>query len=113
MVMAQSLFIALKQQTPDCLIDVLAPAWSLPLLARMPQVRQGITMPLGHGQFGLSARFRLGRQLQGRYDQAIVLPNSWKSALVPFFAGIPLRIGYLGELRWGLLNDARRLDKNG
>lgn len=111
MVMAQSLFIALKQQTPDCLIDVLAPAWSLPLLARMPQVRQGIAMPLGHGQFGLSARFRLGRQLQGRYDQAIVLPNSWKSALVPFFAGIPLRIGYLGELRWGLLNDARRLDK--
>ncbi|WNB74996.1 lipopolysaccharide heptosyltransferase II [Methylomonas koyamae] len=111
MVMAQSLFIALKQQTPDCLIDVLAPAWSLPLLARMPQVRQGIAMPLGHGQFGLSARFRLGRQLQGRYDQAIVLPNSWKSALVPFFAGIPLRTGYLGELRWGLLNDARRLDK--
>ncbi|TPQ25848.1 lipopolysaccharide heptosyltransferase II [Methylomonas koyamae] len=112
MVMAQSLFITLKQRLPDSHIDVLAPTWSLPLLARMPQVRQGIAMPLGHGQFGLGARFGLGRQLRGRYDQAIVLPNSWKSGLVPFFAGIPLRTGYLGELRWGLLNDPRRLDKN-
>lgn len=111
MVMAQSLFIALKQQTPDCVIDVLAPAWSLPLLERMPEVRAGIAMPLGHGQFGLAARFKLGRSMRGRYDRAIVLPNSWKSALVPFFACIPKRSGYLGELRLGLLNDARRLDK--
>lgn len=112
MVMAQSLFIALKQQQPDCLIDVLAPAWSLPLLERMPEVRHGIAMPLGHGQFALRERMRMGRQLQTQgYAQAIVLPNSWKSALIPFFARIPKRTGYLGELRWGLLNDARRLDK--
>lgn len=112
MVMAQSLFITLKQQQPDCLIDVLAPAWSLPLLERMPEVRQGIAMPLGHGQFALRERMRMGRQLQTQgYTQAIVLPNSWKSALIPFFARIPKRTGYLGELRWGLLNDARRLDK--
>ena len=112
MVMAQSLFIALKQQHPGCQIDVLAPSWSLPLLQRMPEVRQGIVMPLGHGQFDFSGRFRLGQSLQARqYDQAIVLPNSWKSALIPFFARIPKRSGYLGEMRWGLLNDARRLDK--
>jgi len=111
MVMAQSLFITLKQQYPDCSIDVLAPAWSLALLERMPEVRAGIAMPLGHGQFGLAERYRLGKQLRHRYQQAVVLPNSWKSALVPFFAGIPKRTGYLGELRWGLLNDARRLDK--
>ncbi len=112
MVMAQSLFIALKQQHVDCVIDVLAPVWSLPLLARMPQVNQGIAMPLGHGQFDLSGRIRIGRQLrQNAYDQAIVLPNSWKSALIPFFANIGKRTGYLGELRWGLLNDARRLNK--
>jgi heptosyltransferase-2 len=111
MVMAQSLFIALKQQHPACLIDVLAPAWSLPLLERMPEVCQGIAMPLGHGQFDLAVRFKIGKQLKAQhYDQAIVLPNSWKSALIPFFAGIPKRTGYLGELRWGLLNDARRLD---
>ncbi len=112
MVMAQSLFIALKHQRPDCHIDVLAPAWSLPLLERMPEVRQGVAMPLGHGQFDLRGRIRIGRQLQShRYDQAIVLPNSWKSALVPFFAGIPLRTGYFGELRKGLLNDVRKLNK--
>ena len=112
MVMAQSLFITLQQRHPACHIDVLAPAWSLPLLARMPEVRQGIAMPLGHGQLGLTARYRLGQSLKARhYDQAIVLPNSWKSALTPFFASIPLRTGYVGELRWGLLNDARRLDK--
>lgn len=112
MVMAQSLFMTLKQSHPDCRIDVLAPAWSFPLLDRMPEVSQAVAMPLGHGQFALGERMRLGKALRSeRYDQAIVLPNSWKSALIPFFADIPLRTGYLGELRWGLLNDARKLDK--
>ncbi len=112
MVMAQSLFLTLKQQQPDCHIDVLAPDWSLALLQRMPQVRNAIAMPLTHGQFGLGRRISLGMQLRtAGYDQAIVLPNSWKSALVPLFANIPLRTGYLGEMRWGLLNDARTLDK--
>ncbi len=112
MVMAQSLFISLKQTHPDCLIDVLAPAWSAALLARMPQINQAIALPLSHGQLALSTRIKLGRQLsQQHYRQAIVLPNSWKSALPVFFADIPLRTGYIGELRWGLLNDARRLHK--
>jgi heptosyltransferase-2 len=111
MVMAQSLFIALKAADPACRIDVLAPAWTFPLLDRMPEVSRSIAMPLSHGQFGLVERIKLGRQLRSEaYDQAIVLPNSWKSALVPFFAHIPLRTGYIGECRWGLLNDARRLD---
>lgn len=110
--MAQSLFLSLKQQNPACQIDVLAPAWSLGLLQRMPEVRQGITMPLGHGQFGFKMRRELGMQLRTvGYEQAIVLPNSWKSALIPWFAKIPQRTGFLGELRWGLLNDSRRLDK--
>ena len=112
MVMAQSLFITLKQRHPDCRIDVLAPAWCFALLERMPEVRQAIAMPLGHGDFGLLARIRLGRQLRERaYTQAIVLPNSWKSALLPFFANIPCRTGYVGEARWGLLNDARKLNR--
>jgi heptosyltransferase-2 len=112
MVMAQSLFIRLKNAHPVCRIDVLAPAWSFPLLERMPEVTKGIAMPLTHGQFGLMARYHWGRQLSSEnYDQAIVLPNSWKSALIPFFAGIPLRTGYSGECRWGLLNDVRKLDK--
>jgi len=112
MVMAQSLFMVLKQSFPACLIDVLAPAWSLPLLERMPEVSKAITMPVKHRQFGLLARVKIGRQLRAaRYDQAIVLPNSWKSALVPFFADIPRRTGYCGEFRWGLLNDVRQLDE--
>ena len=112
MVMAQSLFITLKQRIPDAEIDVLAPAWSKPLLARIPEVKSSISMPLGHGEFGFGARRRLGRLLRGRYDQAIVLPRSWKSALVPFFAGIPKRTGYRGEWRYGLINDRRVLDED-
>nr|WP_281416986.1 lipopolysaccharide heptosyltransferase II [Kistimonas asteriae] len=113
MVMAQTLFITLKQQCPSAVIDVLAPAWSRPLLARMPEVRQGLDMPLGHGALNLSARRRLGKQLAVEgYDQAVILPNSFKSALIPFWARIPKRTGWRGEMRYGLLNDLRILDKN-
>ncbi|MDE2149412.1 MAG: lipopolysaccharide heptosyltransferase II [Gammaproteobacteria bacterium] len=111
MVMAQALFRRLQALAPDAAIDVLAPAWSLPLIARMPEVRAGIEMPLGHGEFAIGRRYLLGRGLRGRYQRAIVLPNSWKSALVPLFARIPHRTGYARELRYGLLNDLRRLDR--
>jgi heptosyltransferase II len=111
MVMAQSLFMTLKMVQPESRIDVLAPAWTFSLLDRMPEVALSIAMPLTHGQFGFMDRIKLGRQLKSEhYDQAIVLPNSWKSALIPFFAAIPLRTGFLGEFRWGLLNDPRKLD---
>lgn len=111
MVMAQSLFITLKQRYADCVIDVVSPEWSLPVLQRMPEVRKGIALPVAHGQFSLKIRASLGRSLRSRkYTHAIVLPRSWKSALVPFFAGVPVRTGYKGEMRYGLLNDIRRLD---
>ena len=111
MVMAQSLFIALKAQNPDVVIDVLAPSWSAPLLDRMPEVTKAIDMPLGHGRLGLSDRWKLGRTFVGLYDQAILLPNSLKSAIVPWAAKIPIRTGWKGEMRYGLLNDLRSLDK--
>ncbi len=111
MVMSQTLYQLLRQHNPHCQIDVLAPAWSEPLLARMPEVRHALNMPLGHGALGIGERRRLGHSLRGRYDQAIVLPNSFKSALVPWFAGIPRRTGWRGEMRYGLLNDLRRLDE--
>ena len=111
MVMAQTLFQCLKQRHPECEIDVLAPEWSRPILERMPEVRAALSLPLGHGVLDLATRRRIGKSLAGQYDQAILLPNSLKSALVPFFAGIPLRTGWKGELRYGLLNDIRRLDK--
>ena len=111
MIMSHALYRHLAASGAEC-IDVLAPAWSAPLLARMPQVRRAIEMPLGHGQFGFLERRRIGRRLQREgYGQAIVLPNSWKSALVPALAGIPRRTGWRGELRHGLLNDLRYLDE--
>lgn len=113
MVMAQSLFITLKNASPDCQIEVLAPAWSLALLERMPEVDKAIAMPLSHGQFGFFDRIKLGKKLRSNhYDQAILLPNSWKSALIPFAATIPVRTGYMRECRWVLINDVRWLDKN-
>jgi heptosyltransferase-2 len=95
-------------------IDVLAPAWSAPLSQRMPQVRRVIESPFRHGDFAFAARRALGKQLASEnYEQAYVLPNSWKSALVPFFADIPERIGYQGEARYLLLNRRHQLDKAG
>jgi heptosyltransferase-2 len=112
MVMSQVLYIFLQQSRPGVAIDVLAPAWSEPLLQRMPEVRSAITMPVGHGELGLGRRWRLGRELRARrYDQALLLPNSFKSALVPFFAGIRRRTGWRGEQRYGLVNDLRVLDE--
>ncbi|MBI3478824.1 MAG: lipopolysaccharide heptosyltransferase II [Nitrosomonadales bacterium] len=108
----QPMLQRLKQRHPESRIDVLAPPWTAALLNAMPQVHQVIINPFPHGALQLRARYRLGKQLRvAQYDQAIVLPNSLKSALVPFFARIPLRTGFIGESRYGLLNDARRLDK--
>ena len=112
MVMAQALFKLIRQQRPHALIDVLAPEWSRPLLQRVPEINRTWSMPIGHGQLGLLTRYRLGKKLkQEKYQQAIVLPNSFKSALIPFFANIPQRTGWLGEMRYGLLNDIRTLNK--
>ena len=111
MVMAQTLFSALKAQHPDCDIDVLAPDWSRPILERMPEVRAALSLPFGHGDLRLGERRQQGKALIGEYDQAIVLPNSLKSALLPFWADIPVRTGWRGEMRYGLLNDVRVLDK--
>lgn len=112
MIMAQSLFKLIKQEMPAAQIDVLAPDWSMPVLSRMSEVTNIITMPVQHGEFGVAKRVRIARQLRNQgYTQAIVLANSWKSALIPWLAKIPQRTGWLGELRWGLLNDVRYLNK--
>jgi heptosyltransferase-2 len=110
--LSQPLFTLLKQSEPDVVIDVLAPGWALPVFRRMPEVSEIIESPFAHGELALRARLRLGRSLRARnYTHAYVLPNSFKSALVPLFARIPRRIGFVGEARRVLLTDARRLDK--
>ena len=112
MVMAQSLFKVLKRRRQETTIDVLAPDWSRPLLQRMPEVSEAISLPTVHGELGISKRYRLAATLRRRgYSEAITLPNSFKSALVPFWARVPRRVGWRGEMRYGLLNDLRVLDK--
>lgn len=111
MVMAQSLFKLLRERRPGVAIDVLAPGWSLPIVARMPEVRQAVESPTAHGEFAWAKRLEVGRRLRPvGYAQAIVLPRSFKSALTPWFAHIPRRTGFRGEMRFGLINDRRPFD---
>jgi len=111
-IIAQPLFTRLHEQHPGLMLHVFAPPWVAPALAHMTEVQRVIVNPFAHGQLRLAARWRMGRELAREdYDAAIVLPNSWKSALLPLFAGIRTRIGFLGEARYGLLNRIVRLDK--
>lgn len=113
MVMAQSLFMTLRRREPAPAVDVIAPPWSLPLLERMPEVRHAIPLDVAHGELALQLRWRTGRDLRtARYEQGIVLPRSAKAALPLLTARIPRRTGYRGELRYGLLNDIRPLDRD-
>ncbi len=111
-VLAQPLFMRLHQNTPELQLDALAPRWVGPVLERMPEINRVIDSPFGHGDLALKSRHRLARQLaEAGYQRAYVLPNSIKSALIPLFAGIPERIGFIGEARYGLINRRHRLDK--
>jgi heptosyltransferase II len=111
-IMAQSLMKLIKLQDATTTIDVLAPAWTFSLLNCMEEVTLAHPLPITHGELKLYRRYAIGKALRAKqYDQAIVLPNSFKSALIPWFARIPLRTGWLGESRYGLLNDARRLER--
>ena len=111
MVIAHALVRTLLAAEPAAEIHVVAPPATAPLGRRMPGVAESVTLPVRHGELGWRARRDVGRALRRvRYDRAIVLPNSFKSALVPFFAAIPRRTGWRGEWRYGLLNDMRTLD---
>lgn len=112
MVMAHCL-VSLLLSRSDAQVHMVAPPATAPLAGRMPGVTECWTLDVGHGVLGIGERRSLAKQLATQsYDQAIVLPNSFKSALVPFWAGIAQRTGWLGESRYLLLNDRRRLDKD-
>ena len=111
-IMAQPLFARLQATNPGLQLDALAPRWVAPVLQRMDEIAEVVDSPFGHGQLSLRARWRLARQLAARgYDAAYILPNSLKSALPPFMAGIPRRVGFTGESRYGLINVRHTLDK--
>jgi len=112
MVMAQALLRLIKRKIPNCIIDVLASPMLHPLLRRMPEVNDCLVSPFHHGDLKLMARFKIAQNLRKNfYTKAYVLPNSFKSALIPFWAKIPRRIGWLGEARFILLNEPRFLVK--
>ncbi|HEV2613355.1 MAG TPA: lipopolysaccharide heptosyltransferase II [Gammaproteobacteria bacterium] len=111
MVMAQVLFKFIKMRHPDAIIDVIAPDFTRPLLDRMPEISNILSLPFKHGELAISKRWKLGKTLRNQYDEAIVLPNSWKSAIIPFAARIKKRTGFRGEFRYGLLNNVKLLNK--
>ena len=93
MVMAHTL-VSLLVRHRNASVYMVAPPATEPLTRRMPGVSGSWVMNLGHGELGLKTRRRLARTLKGEaFDQAIVLPNSFKSALLPYWAGIPRRTG--------------------
>lgn len=109
-VLSHPLLVRLKEADPQGTIDVLGPPWALPVYRRMPQVASTLALPFGHGDLRLGERRRFAKALPA-YDRAVVLPNSLKSALIPWHASIPVRTGWRGEMRFGLLNDVRKLDE--
>ena len=110
-ILSEPLIALLREPLEPAIVDVLAPTWCAPVYARMRGVRSVIDNPLGHGEVKLRARRALARSLRaGGYTRAFILPNSFKSALIPWLARIPRRIGYIGEARRMLLTDARRLN---
>lgn len=112
MVMAQTLLIFLKKKHPESQIDVMAPPWSKDVLLRMPEVDNHLDLPLKHGELKIPLRYKIGKKLrEDKYTNAYILPNSLKSALIPFFAKIKIRTGWKGESRYLLLNDIKILDK--
>jgi len=104
-VIAQPLLYLLKRRHPGWPIDVLAPTWVAPVWRAVTEVDTVLESPFRHGVLQLRERWRFARHLRQRgYAEAYVLPNTFKFALIPWLAGIPRRIGYRGEMRYGLLN---------
>ena len=112
-ILSEPLIALLRQPYEEPVVDVLALPWCAPVYARMRGIRRVIESPFAHRRFDLAARRKLAKALKTeQYTRAIVLPNTWKSALVPWLARIPVRTGYVGEARWALLNDPRKLEKD-
>jgi heptosyltransferase-2 len=111
-ILSEPLVAVLREPLGEPIVDVLAPPWCAPVYARMRGIGRIVENPLGHGELGLGRRRALAREIRARaYTRAFILPNSFKSALIPWFAGIPRRIGYAGEGRRALLTETRRLDR--
>ncbi len=106
-VLNQILYMLLKNYYPSVDIDVVAPPWADNLLRRMPQVNRHIAIAGKIESHGLLRKWMMGRSLRGQYDQAIVIPRTSRSAMIPWFAHVSTRIGYARKRRLWLINDSR------
>ena len=98
----------LNQRFPEQPVDVLTTSMVAPLLDYMPGVRKGIVVDLPRTRLALGQHRALARRLRAEgYGRALIMPRTWKSALAPALAGVPERIGFMGEARFGLVNDLR------
>ena len=98
----------LKARWPNRPVDLLTTSLCAPLVDYMPGVRSGIVWDLPRGRLALAQQWGLaGRLRAGNYSTALVMPRTWKSAIAPALAGIPERVGFVGEARFGLLNQWR------
>ena len=112
-ILSEPLVAVLREPLEEPMVDVLAPPWCAPVYERVRGIGRMIESPFDHGELGLARRRALARELKANaYTRAFILPHSFKSAIVPWLARIPRRIGYAGEARSPLLTDARRLDRN-
>src|SRR5205823_3392750 len=110
-ILSEPLIAVLREPLEAPIVDVLAPPWCAPVYQRVRGIRAIIENPVGHRELGLGRRRAVARSLRANaYTRAFVLPNSFKSALIPWLARIPRRIGYATEARRVLLTDARRPD---
>ena len=101
-VMTEPLLRVLAQRGET--LTVAAMPWVAPIYRAMPQVAHVIELPFSRGALQWWARRRFAQAWRGQFDRAYVAPNSWKSAVLPWFAGVPVRVGYHGEARFVLLN---------
>lgn len=112
-ILSEPLVAVLREPLEEPIVDVLAPPWCAPVYQRMRGVGRIIDSPFPHGELALPRRRALAREIRGyAYTRCFVLPNSFKSALVPWLAAIPRRVGYAGEGRRVLLTEARRADRS-
>ena len=110
-VMSQTLLKKVKSENPNTVIDILVNSTFKSLVERMPEINKAVILDSGHKELGLLKRLNLARRIKGNYDQSIVLSRSIKSALIPYFAKIPIRTGELGESRYILINDLKKFTK--
>ncbi len=104
-VISQSLFKYLKLNNKNCLIDVVIRDNLVPIANKMSQINRKLVLDVPHGSLGIFYRYRLAKELRNySYHKAYILTNSFKSAIIPWLAHIPIRVGYIGEMRYGLIN---------